>query len=266
MFAIKLRHVLLVLAAMVLPLAVMSPAQAVGPSWPYETVLNGQHTVIPMKNQAMITRTKHGYLYRAGQQDSHLVITRVESGLRFRDSGTREWKSIPDACRRERVAAGVAAVCPVPSSIGLSNPMLLEVWPRLGDDFVDGSTLPGPFQMAVLADDGRDVVLLGAGHDFVNGAMKTDVVRGGAGDDWIRTGIGADDIAGGPGDDKLVGDDGRGIVRGDDGNDSVYGGAGDDRLYADDSAADVVSCGSGRDTAQVDRTDRVRDCETLARP
>ncbi|MEJ7743256.1 MAG: hypothetical protein WKF73_12305 [Nocardioidaceae bacterium] len=198
--AIKLRHILLVLAAMILPLGVLSlaqsvsaslspaqsvgpsvlfPAETVGPSWPYEKVLNGQHPVIPLKNQAMITRTEHGYLYRAGQQDSHFVITRVESGLRFRDSGTWEWKSIPDGCRREQVAVGVAAVCPVPSSIGLSNPMLLEVWPRLGDDFVDGSTLPGPFQMAVLADAGRDVVLLGAGHDFVNGAMDNDVVRGG---------------------------------------------------------------------------------------
>ena len=52
-------------------------AQAVGPTWPYTKILNGQGKFIPLPDAAMITRTKHGYLYRAGQQDSHLVITRV---------------------------------------------------------------------------------------------------------------------------------------------------------------------------------------------
>jgi len=273
-FPSPLRPILLVLAAMVLALGVMSPVQAapptdgpggnVGPSWPYVTILNGQFTLIPLKNQAMISETEHGYRVRAGQQDSRLVVTQVEGGLRFHDSGTREWKSIPDACQREQ-AVGVAAVCPVPSSIGPDNPMLLEVWPRLGDDFVDGSTLPEQFQMAVLADAGVDTVLTGAGHDFVNGAMQVDVVQGGAGNDWIRVGDANDDIAGGPGDDKLVGSDGADIVRGGNGTDRVDGGAGDDRLYADDSSVDVVACGSGSDTAQVDMTDKARDCETVSR-
>ncbi len=136
-------------------------AQAVGPTRPYTKILNGQYKLIPLKDAAMITRTRYGYLYRAGQQDSRLVITRVDGGLRFHDSGTKRWKSVPDACRRHQVRVGVAAVCRVPSAVRVGNPMLLEVWPRLGDDFVNGSTLPAAFQMAVLADAGRDVVYTG---------------------------------------------------------------------------------------------------------
>ncbi len=236
-------------------------AHAVGPSWPYTKILNGSSPLIPLPDAAMITTTEHGYLYRAGQQDSHLVITQVDGGLRFHDSGTKEWKSLPDACRPEQMQAGVAAVCDVPSDIDVSNPMLLEVWPRLGDDFVDGSTLPAAFQMAVLADAGLDVVHLGAGHDFVNGAFDRDVVRGGPGDDWIRTGDGDDDIRGGSGDDLLIGSDGSDTVGGGSGKDRVDGGAGGDRLYATDSQQDVVACGAGFDRAWVDQIDKVIDCE-----
>jgi hypothetical protein len=244
---------------------VAAEADEPGPSWPYTKILNGQYTLIPLKDAAMITRTKHGYLYRAGQQDSHLVITRVDGGLRFHDSRTKRFKSLPDACRRQQVQAGVAAVCNVPSGIKLSNPMLLEVWPRLGDDFVDGSTLAAPFQLAVLVDAGRDVVHLGAGDDFVNGAFGRDVVRGGPGDDWIRTGDGDDDIRGGSGNDRLIASDGRDVVRGGRGQDRVDGGNGNDRLYAADSQPDVVACGAGADGARVDRTDKVNDCESVAR-
>ncbi len=242
---------------------VAAQADEPGPSWPYTKILNGQYTLIPLKDAAMITTAEHGYRYLAGQQDSHLVITQVDGGLLFQDSGTKEWKSLPDACRPQQVQVGVAAVCNVASDISLSNPMLLEVWPRLGDDFVDGSTLTAPFQLAVLVDAGHDVVYLGAGDDFVNGAFGRDVVRGGAGDDWIRTGDDNDDVRGGSGNDRLIGSGGRDTVRGGRGWDRVDGGDGNDRLYAADGSRDVVACGAGADSAQVDQTDKLNDCESV---
>ena len=267
----NLRRTLVLLAATALAAGtvgtapVAAEADEPGPSWPYTKILNGQYTLIPLKDAAMITTTEHGYLYRAGQQDSHLVITQVDGGLLFQDSGTKEWKSLPDACRPQQVQVGVAAVCNVSSDISLSNPMLLEVWPRLGDDFVDGSTLAAPFQMAALVDAGRDVVYLGAGDDFVNGAFDRDVVRGGPGNDWIRTGDGDDDIRGDSGNDRLIGSGGSDTVRGGPGEDRVDGGDGNDRLYAADSSRDVVACGAGFDRARVDRADKRIACESVTR-
>ena len=43
------------------------------------------------------------------------------------------------------------------------------MWPRLGDDRVDASTLPDSVAMTVLGDAGDDVVLFGGGPDFFNG-------------------------------------------------------------------------------------------------
>jgi hypothetical protein len=118
-----LRRLLVLTVALVLPLTVVSaltaPAQTAvtppyGPACTYDTILNGQYTLIPLKNQAMITRETCGYRVRGGQQDNHLVITQVDGGLRFHDAGSAQWKSIPDACRRVSVAQGVAAWCRPP--------------------------------------------------------------------------------------------------------------------------------------------------------
>jgi serralysin len=172
---------------------------------------------------------------------------------------------VDPACSAVRVDKGVAAVCPVPGDVTEQKPMLIEIWPRLGDDYVDTSSLGAEFQVAALVDDGRDEVYLGAGDDFVNGAMKKDIVRGGGGDDWIRTGIGPDDIDGGPGDDKLVGGKGRDTIRGGPGADRIGGGPGKDRLYGDDTSRDIVACGGGYDHAWFDGLDKVTKCEVLNR-
>ena len=97
------------------------------------------------------------------------------------------------------MAVGIAAVCRVPAGISATAPLLLEVWPRLGDDYVDGSSLPDTFAMTVLSDAGHDVALFGAGPDFFNGFTGRDQVWGGAGNDWIRTGQEADLVWGGDG-------------------------------------------------------------------
>lgn len=248
-----------VVVACVATTASVSPSQALPP-----TELLGGGDVIPLKNAAMITKTDVGYRYRAGQQDSSLVVTLVDGRLHFADSGTAELRRFPNACRAEQVSVGIAASCKVPARYGEANPMFLEVWPRLGDDVVDGSALTAAFRLWVLADAGRDRVLGGAGDDFVNGAQDDDWASGGAGDDWIRTGIGRDEIWGDAGDDRLVGADGADKVYGGEGNDRLGGGAGADRLRGD-GGKDLAVCGTGTDVAWLDLVERAVDCESVER-
>ena len=203
--------------------AVADQPRGYGPSDPFDDALMGDTgPVEPMKDQAKIVRTKHGYRYTAGQQNSHLTVVRTDRGLRFRDSGTRSWKSLPSMCSRQRVARGIAAVCHVPGTTSLSNPTLIEIHPRLGHDYIDARTLPASFELAILADAGRDVIYAGRGNDFVNGAQDPDRVYGGAGRDWLRGGDGADRVNGGSSSDYITGGSGR---------DSINGGGGADRVY-----------------------------------
>jgi hypothetical protein len=241
-----------------------------GPPYEFHTELMGDgagldgNGVIPLKNQAMITRTEHGYLYRAGQQDGHLVVTRVPGGLRFADTGTARFRSLARACKPRRVRTGVAAVCTMPAGVTRSEPLLLEVWPRDGDDVTDGSRLPATIAMAVLADAGKDVTRTGAGDDFINSAQERDRASGGAGNDWIRGGAGNDALHGGAGADYMVGTDGRDRLVGGSGDDRLAGGDARDWLYAG-SGRDIAQCGAGTDYAQVDALDKDRDCETVDR-
>lgn len=216
-----------------------------GPPCKFQTELKGGGAV-PLKDAAIITREDCGYRYRAGQQNSHLVVNRVKAGLRFADRHTKRFKRLAPACHEKRGVVGVAAVCKVPGKYSARRPLLIEVWPRLGDDFVDGSSLPVTFAMAVLGDAGNDVVHLGAGPDFFNGAFDRDRVWGGAGNDWLRTGDGRDHIRGAAGNDFIVAGDGP---------DTIIGGKGDDKIY----------CGPGKDRAKRDAADSViRFCERVS--
>ncbi len=242
---------LAIAAALVCSGVLVAPVTAGGSEPPI--VLDGSGpTPIPLKNQAMISKTEWGLRYRAGQQDSHLVVTRVGNLVRYRDTGTREWrkdgKAMPRSCDRETVATGIAATCRVPAAYSNGETMFLEIWPRLGDDFVDGSQLPANVRLWALGDKGHDTVFGGAGDDFVNGAQDNDEAHGGGGDDWLRTGIG---------DDTVWGDDGDDLLRTVEDNDEIHGGAG----------ADEIGCGPGDDDeAWYDDDDvNVRDCETANR-
>ena len=204
------------------PYASQAQPAGYGPSAPFEDALMGNDgPVEPMTNQAKVVRTKHGYRLTAGKQHSNLTVTLVRGKLRFHDLGTRSWKSLPNACRAKR-ARGVKALCNVPTRASRNRPLLLKIHPRLGNDRVDGRTLPAAFEMAVLADAGYDVVHTGAGKDFVNGARHRDRIYTGGGNDWARGGFGNDRLWGQGGNDYLVGQDGR---------DSIRGGAGKDRIY-----------------------------------
>jgi serralysin len=239
---------------------------AYGPPYEYTTALinNNPLNAEPLPKTAWITKTVHGYLYRAGGQDSHLTLTKVTGGLRFRDTRTAKLKPLPGSCKRRTVKVGIAVVCRIPAGVSVSEPLLVEVWPRVGDDFVDGSTLPASIDMSVLADTGNDVAYLGAGDDFFNGHTGRDRVRGGAGNDWIRVGDDADTVRAGSGDDRIVGMDGGDTIYGGDGADRTEGMDGNDFLYGG-SGADFLLCSTGADTAYADQTDSLRVCETVNR-
>ena len=211
---------------------------------------------------AVIDRTEHGYVYRAGSQDSHLVVTRVKRGLRFADSGTPRFKGLASQCRKARARRGVAAVCAVPSGISTKQPLLVEVWPRIGDDFLDTTRLSAKFSVTMLGDLGDDEARFGAGNDFFNGHTGRDRVSGGGGDDWIRTGDDADVIWGGPGNDYLVGMLGNDRIWGEDGDDWLMGMDGNDRLVPG-AGSDRASCGLGADSAVVDAEDVPLLCELV---
>jgi len=49
------------------------------------------------------------------------------------------------------------------------------------------------------------------------------------------------------------------------GGDVIRAGAGNDRVYARNGRRDFVDCGPGRDTAWVDKSDVVRNCEIVHR-
>jgi Ca2+-binding RTX toxin-like protein len=75
----------------------------------------------------------------------------------------------------------------------------------------------------------------------------------------------ADVLNGLGGNDVLLGKGGADVLRGGAGKDTLVGGPGNDTIFARDHTRDVVECGPGRDTASVDRGDRVVGCEIVHR-
>ena len=190
-----------------------------GPSDPFDdSIQPNDGPQESVRDEALIKRTKYGYRFIAAAQNSHLTITLTDGRLRFRDRRTPSWKSLPKACSRQRVSPGVAATCRVP---GDGHPTLLEVRPRLGNDYVDGRGLPAKFEMAVLSDAGRDTLFGGRGNDYLGGAMGRDRTHGGPGRDWIRGGDGRDRLRGGADGDLVLGLAGRDVIRGGSGRDRV---------------------------------------------
>ena len=99
------------------------------------------------------------------------------------------------------------------------------------------------------------------GGDTLNGLGGKDTVKGGDGVDEVSGGSGADEAYGNAGDDFL-------IDAPDKNTDSLYGGRGGDNVQVRDFPAvkDAVYCGSGRDTAYVDKLDVVSGCEIVRLP
>jgi serralysin len=236
-----------------------------GPSKPFiDKIMPWHGPVEPMKNQARVDRTDYGYRYTTGQQHNRITITEVAGGIEFRDTATEEVKALPESCDTQKVKVGISVTCEVTATTSAADPMLIEVHPRLGDDYVDGRTLSARFDMSVLGDAGAERIWTGAGNDFVNGAFQRDIVRGGAGNDWIRTGTENDDVYGGSGNDWLVGAEHRDRVSGQAGDDRVGGGQGSDLLYTG-RGVDLAAGDTGSDTAYIDGEDRANNVEKVVR-
>jgi hypothetical protein len=127
-----------------------------------------------------------------------------------------------------------------------------------GDDHVDGlagaDQLYGDFCPGVTL---ARAAQAGQGDDVVNGSTGNDRLVGGAGRDRLSGGAGKDRLTGGAGNDTLTG--GAGSNR-------YEGGAGNDKVSAVNRTRDRVDCGAGRrDSAKVDRVDRVKGCEKVSR-
>ena len=245
----------------------LPPAGAnAGPPYNFNVSLTGDGWLpFGLKDKAMLLKTALGYRFRTGQQDSHLTITVVAGGLRFADTGTKQIIKLAPACHRRSVQMGIAAVCRIPGAVTASSPLLIEVWPRLGNDYTDSSNLPARFAVTVLGDKGHDVAHFGAGWNFFNGFTGRDVVRGGAGNDWIRTDTGNEKVNGGPGNDDIVAGGGRDSFHGGDGRDRIWGADGNDRIWGD-AGADFLMCGNGKDRVTADAADRVAgSCESVDR-
>ena len=112
---------------------------------------------------------------------------------------------------------------------------------------------------------GDDTLTGTAGADLICGLAGADVIRGLAGNDTLCCGPGNDSLYGGSGSDRLSGNAGNDRLDGGAGKDSLVGGAGRDRINAKDGKRDRVDCGAGRDTATVDKKDRLRHCERTKR-
>jgi Ca2+-binding RTX toxin-like protein len=239
-----------------------APVAGVGPHRPYvqEILIGG---VVPLKNEALLNKIKQGYLFRGGQQDNNLTITHTDGRVQFVDTGTASWKWLPKACTELDVPQGVGASCKIGRKFSTAAPMLVEVWPRLGNDVLDSTALSDFFDVSYLGDKGDDVAYFGAGDNFFNGAQDSDRGYGGSGNDWVRTGLADDFIDGGAGNDYLVGVDGHDVIQGGDGNDLLYGIDGNDKLFAG-SGTDRLACGSGDDEASAKSSDKTVDCETTS--
>lgn len=114
-----------------------------------------------------------------------------------------------------------------------------------------------------------------SGPDSLVGGGTGDVIFGFGGDDRVQGRGGHDCLVGGPGDDILRGQDGHDLLTGGPGDDTLVGGpganaydAGPGRDYVDarNGRRELVRCGSGRDRARLDQSDRARSCERVSRP
>ncbi len=101
--------------------------------------------------------------------------------------------------------------------------------------------------------------------DLIFGLAGDDRIGGRADDDCLIGGRGNDRLTGGRGWDRLTGGRGRDTLVGGSGKNRYDAGAGNDVVLAANKRAELVSCGSGRDRARIDRSDRVRGCERISR-
>jgi hemolysin type calcium-binding protein len=131
----------------------------------------------------------------------------------------------------------------------------------------DVEILEGAENDDTLAGDANPNILDGkAGDDVLGSGAGDDRLYGGPGDDFLSANAGSDQLHGGGQDDLIVGGSGKDYLYGE----YVHGCTGwapclpgDDDLRAQDGERDVVGCGYGTDTVELDKIDELWDdgCE-----
>jgi hypothetical protein len=130
----------------------------------------------------------------------------------------------------------------------------------------EGSTVTLPFRVGGPGGGSCATETLGTRkRDKIEGTPGPDLIRARRGNDRVRARDGDDCVRGNGGRDRVKGNAGHDRVAGGTGNDRLSGGPGSDKLKARRGGRDVVRCGKGKDTAVVDRRDRVRGCERVRR-
>ncbi|HEX8743165.1 MAG TPA: Calx-beta domain-containing protein [Thermoleophilaceae bacterium] len=148
-----------------------------------------------------------------------------------------------------------------------------------------GGTLNGtPFGDLLVGAAGKDVLNGGDGEDCLRGRAGNDRLNGGDDDDSLSGEDGSDRLAGSEGADTVSGGNGNDTISGGNGNDRLGGGAGNDKInggqglntysggagndnvIAANGRRETIDCGPGkRDKVRADRTDTVRNCESVQR-
>ena len=187
--------------------------------------------------------------------------------------------------------AGVDRVSGVETLVGTAGPDVLRgdagynrVTGLGGDDVISGSDSGDSLEGnegddLISGDGGHDSIVGGAGSDTAGygsapGGVYVVLSGGGEGKSDTAAGIdalhGTENVLGSPHNDSLLGDGaanrldggaGNDRIQGGDGPDVLLGSAGSDSLLADDGVRDLVRCGEGRDTVDVDTRDDVGGCE-----
>jgi hypothetical protein len=101
------------------------------------------------------------------------------------------------------------------------------------------------------------------GNDRLYGYGGRDGLSGGRGQDILYGGRNGDGLFGDSGRDKMYGGPGGDDIDATEGGDTVYAGPGNDVVYAHDGKRTIIFCGSGKDSAGVDkRLDVSKNCES----
>jgi hypothetical protein len=126
----------------------------------------------------------------------------------------------------------------------IDDPTLIDIDLGNENDSVRQTDVATPFslRMKVNGGLGNDVLIGGFQADELDGDAGVDILDGSDGNDVLRGGLGGDSLTGGRGRDDL------------------NGGPGGDTLRARDGVVDVVDCGTGNDTIDVDPGDQTSQC------
>jgi len=135
----------------------------------------------------------------------------------------------------------------------------------------------GPGRNNYMGGNGTDTISGGGGSDDLGGKGGPDWLYGDGGKDRLHGGRGDDRVDGGPGSDQGWGDEGKdklkaveikykgsyqaAKVKGGRKPDKLLGGRGKDTITAKNGKRDIIRGGPGRDTAYVDRVDKVKGVE-----